>query len=326
MLDLAGYWAFQLDTLLNFQGMGLQRLSFQGLSFQRPGWLLLILPVLLLLVWQRYSYGASQRWRNFIDPQLLAVLLQAGQQPEQRQLRTTSLALLTVLCWVLVLSGPRWHGLDAAETIPRMPLVINLALDDSMLQQDVAPSRLALAKLQLQEVLQQHSGSEVALQVFAGSSHRVLPLTEDSDSLLWYLKYMQPALMPQKGWQPLAALRAGNELLQRSGVKGQQLLITGYQPGLAAGLAAYPADASPVLVWSLAAGPPQARLSLPGSVRHYSLRTVDPSLPGLNDWFSGHSNPPEEAEGALELGYYLCWLLLLPTLFWFRRGRLLQWQ
>jgi len=292
---------------------------WQQLSFTRPYWWLLLPLLLALLGWQRYSERYQQRWQQQLSPSLLSILLHQPEAPPRTRLSPRGLALLMLLCWLLVLSGPRWQGGgEQAQAGP--PLVISLALDKQM-----QPARLRRAKLQLYTLLDQYAGSPVALQVFAGSAHRVLPFTRDLASLRQLIEPLQPELMPLPGWQPLQALQAAEQQLQRQ--PGLHLMITAGAVPLADALAGWQ-GATPVLLWHLSE-PLESPPRLGPGLHYYQLIGVDTALPGLQRLLlsrrGAKPNPAEQA-GTLELGYYLCWPLLLLTLLWFRRGRSLQWQ
>lgn len=297
----------------------------QGLSFARPYWWLLLPLLLALLGWQRYSERYQQRWQQHLSPTLLNILLRQPAATAGAGLSPRGLALLMLLCWLLVLSGPRWQG-GGDQTKSGPPLVISLALDEQM-----QPARLRWARLQLYTLLDQYAGSPMALQVFAGSAHRVLPFTRDLDSLRRFIEPLQPALMPLPGWQPLQALQAGEQLLQRQPQPGLQLLITAGAVPLAEALAGWKASpaTAPVLLWHLS-DQPGALPGLAPGLHYYPMSGVDTALPGLQRLLLNRQGAGQHGQGhqvaGLDLGYYLCWPLLVLTLLWFRRGRLLQWQ
>lgn len=294
---------------------------WQQLSFTRPYWWLLLPLLLALLGWQRYSERYQQRWQQQLSPSLLSILLYQPEAPPRTRLSPRGLALLMLLCWLLVLSGPRWQG-GGDQTQAGPPLVISLALDKQM-----QPARLRQAKLQLYTLLDQYAGSPVALQVFAGSAHRVLPFTRDLSSLRQLIEPLQPELMPLPGWQPLQALQAAEQQLQRQPQPGLHLMITAGAVPLADALTGWQ-GAAPVLLWHLSE-PLESPPRLGPGLHYYQLTGVDTALPGLQRLLlsrPGAKPSPAEQAGTLELGYYLCWPLLLLTLLWFRRGRSLQWQ
>ncbi len=196
----------------------------EGLQFLRPQWLL-ALPPLLLLFWSlwRRRHGATP-WAAVVDPHLLRRLLIAGSPVAvRRQLIPLGLAWLLA---VLALAGPSWQRLPPLQYRPQVPpLVIALDLSRSMSVRDLSPSRLAVAKAKLHQLLQRLSHRPVALLVFSATAHRALPFTEDRQLLLDTLSRMQPQLMPARGSRPSAAVALAAQIFERYESKGGDLLL-----------------------------------------------------------------------------------------------------
>ena len=78
-------------------------------------------------------------------------------------------------------------------------LVIVLDTSKSMDANDVAPSRLAKAKFELNKLIRNLSGDRVSIIVFAGSSHLYLPLTTDYEAALLFLNEIETDMIPNQG-------------------------------------------------------------------------------------------------------------------------------
>ena len=85
-------------------------------------------------------------------------------------------------------------------------LVIVLDTSQSMNANDVAPSRLAKAKFELNKLIKNLSGDRVAIIVFAGSSHLYLPLTTDYEAALLFLNEIETDMIPNQGTSLSSAL------------------------------------------------------------------------------------------------------------------------
>lgn len=194
----------------------------------RPWWLLVLPVALVIPLLVRYRQRHSD-WERFIDPVLLKPLLQ--QPPRQGGLTPNRLAMVLLLVWGLILSGPSWRLQPSPLVDDQAPLVIALSLHHTMLTEDLKPSRLARAKLKVAQLLAERQGAPTALIAYSGSAHVVLPLTEDEHILSLYLEELQPDVMPQPGLDTQAALRLAGSLLAgqvgRSGsAVGSVLLVT----------------------------------------------------------------------------------------------------
>lgn len=163
-----------------------------GFHFAEPLWLLaLVLPLLLwMLPRMRHSEGDESRLKAYADPHLLPHLLlgKRDRRPSQRR-RFLWWSLLWLLA-VLAMAGPRWDFTEVAVARPGINLVILLDLSRSMDVVDERPSRLARARQEIEDLLDQETGVKVGLVAFASVAHVVAPITEDSDTL----RHLLPSL------------------------------------------------------------------------------------------------------------------------------------
>lgn len=205
-------------------------LSLQDFHFVRPWWLLGILPALLLVIflWKRKaSYGS---WDKVISPHLLPHLMQGGQAVQHR-----APLLLLLAGWLLAcvaMAGPTWQKLPQAvqKKIDAQVIVLDLSL--SMYSTDLAPSRLLRARMKLTDILQRSDEGLTALVVFAGTSHVVTPLTDDSNTILSMVNSLSPDIMPIKGSDAVAAVKRALDVFKQGGIsEGRILLMTDGVPG-----------------------------------------------------------------------------------------------
>lgn len=193
--------------------------------FLRPYWFLALLPLALLL-WQlwRQKYH-SRSWRAVCDPQLLPYLLtdSGGRQRRWPVLLLGGVAILIILA----LAGPVWEKIQQPVFRDQSALVIVLDLSRSMDAADIKPSRLALARLKIIDILHRRKEGQTALLVYAANAYTVSPLTEDSNTIVSLVKTLNTQLMPVQGSAPNKALQHAANLLKQAGaVHGHVLLIT----------------------------------------------------------------------------------------------------
>jgi Ca-activated chloride channel family protein len=315
--------------------------ALADLHFLRPLWLLALLPA-LLLIWVLWQRRADVPWRNVIAPHLLPHLLAGNGAPESR-LRPLHLLAAFWLLAVIALAGPAWERKPAPFAEQRAPLVIVLYVGESMLAEDVQPTRLERATHKIHDLLELRRGAKTALVAYAGSAHMVMPLTTDARLIEEFAGELSPGLMPRPGNAPAEALALATQLLQQADVGGGNILMItdSLQPDAVATLpagvraeilavAAPPGSPAPV------AGPPappldratlgSAARSLDGDVVEVSIddsdvkmlaRRLDRRLPGGMDG---------EGERWRDAGYTLLFPVALIVLLWFRRGWVVRWQ
>jgi Ca-activated chloride channel family protein len=112
----------------------------------------------------------------------------------QTALRLAALGLI-----IIALARPQW-GSEVRE-IQQEGLQVMVALDvsQSMLAQDIKPSRLDRAKLEIADLMQRLEGDEIGLVLFSGASFVQVPLTSDYQSALNYMDSAGPNSISRPG-------------------------------------------------------------------------------------------------------------------------------
>lgn len=109
-------------------------------------------------------------------------------------------------------AGPRWG--EAGRGVPgRGDVVLVLDASNSMLVQDVAPSRLERERALSRTLVDRLAGSRVGLIAFGGSGHALSPLTSDGSAIHLYLDALSPEIVNQGGTSLDSALRQALALL-----------------------------------------------------------------------------------------------------------------
>ncbi len=161
-------------------------------------WLVLILPVLIVLA--RASIRARTRsLQKFADIELLPKLV--GELPDIIRAHIWRAAWITVVSLFLIVSllRPQWGFTWRESSRAGIDIVIALDVSDSMLAEDVRPSRLVRAKRELVDLLESLQGDRVALITFAGSAYLEVPLTLDYGAFRLFLNAVSPEYLPIKG-------------------------------------------------------------------------------------------------------------------------------
>lgn len=197
--------------------------ALQNFHFLRPGWLIVILPVILLYIALQKRQAVAGQWRRVIAPTLLPYLLR-GQDHQDSRL-PWRLLLVSCIITCVALAGPTWRQLPSAvqKKIHARVVVFDLTL--SMYAPDVAPSRLVRAKYKLSDVLKRSREGLTGLVVFAGTAHVASPLTDDSNTILAMVESLTPDIMPTPGSNAVAAIELAATLLDSTGNGGDILFV-----------------------------------------------------------------------------------------------------
>ncbi|KGE04259.1 vWA domain-containing protein [Pseudohaliea rubra] len=297
--------------------------ALAAFHFQRPLWLLaLLLPLLGAWCLRRQRSG----WASVVAPHLL-VALQVSRQPRRRLLRPRASWLLALLLMPLALAGPSWQREPLPLGAPGEVLVVALHVGDSMLADDIAPSRLDRAVTKLRDLLEAVPEQRVGLVAYAGSAHTVMPPTADHGLLLEYAGALAPELMPRPGNDPVAALTTAARLARGAGGRGRLLLVSDSLPEV---------DAPALSFTVLAMVPSAARGGYPGGDGEYraigqaadtlgapvvAVTIDDTDVAALARRLYGNGGGPRgEGERWADGGRYLLLPLLLLVAGWLRRG------
>lgn len=194
--------------------------------FEEPAYLylLLLLPVLALLYWYS-NYRRRRAIRKFGDPELMAMLM-----PDVSKYRPDvkfGIIWLVVGLFSLLLARPQFGS--KLETVKRQGVEVMIALDisNSMLAQDVQPSRLAKAKRLVAQLVDKMENDKVGMIVFAGDAFTQLPITSDYISAKMFLESIDPSLISKQGTAIGAAINlATRSFTPQEGVGRAVIVIT----------------------------------------------------------------------------------------------------
>ena len=146
--------------------------------FEEPAYLYLLLLLPFLAAFYLYSnYLRRKAIRKFGDPILMAQLMPnvSKYRPDVKyRMVFAAIGLFSVL-----LARPQFGS--KLETVKRQGVEVMIALDisNSMLAQDVQPSRLEKAKRLVAQLVDKMENDKVGMIVFAGDAFTQLPITND---------------------------------------------------------------------------------------------------------------------------------------------------
>ena len=115
------------------------------------------------------------------------------------------------------------------ETVKRQGVEVMIALDisNSMLAQDVQPSRLEKAKRLVAQLVDKMENDKVGMIVFAGDAFTQLPITSDYISAKMFLESINPSLISKQGTAIGAAINlATRSFTPQEGVGRAVIVIT----------------------------------------------------------------------------------------------------
>ena len=159
-------------------------------------WLLLIVPLSAVIrfgVWRQ----RKKKLQAFGDLELIKEMMMgvSAYRPTVKfWLLQTALALL-----ILMLARPQMGSKISHEKRNGIETIIALDISNSMLCQDVAPTRLDTSKLLVENLVDKFTNDKIGLIVFAGDAFVQLPITSDYVSAKMFLQNIDPSLIATQG-------------------------------------------------------------------------------------------------------------------------------
>jgi Ca-activated chloride channel homolog len=176
------------------------------MNFAEPRFFYCLIPLILLGI---TFYVLNKRHKTAIGrlgtPDLISRLSATVNWRGRRW--QTSLWFLALFFLIVALARPQWG--NQVEYIERRGVEIMIALDvsESMLAEDFRPNRLARAKLEINELMEQLEGNEMGLVLFSGAAFVQFPLTSDFTTARTFLEAAYPGIISRPGTNLAEAIR-----------------------------------------------------------------------------------------------------------------------
>lgn len=159
-------------------------------------YLLLVLPV-LFAIYLYFIYKKRMNLRKFGYPKLLKQLMPDVSHKRQ-YLKFWFLFAGITLC-IFIISGPQFG--TKLETVKKKGIEVVVCLDvsNSMLSEDISPSRLEKSKQMLSRMIDGFANDKVGMIVFAGDAYIQLPITTDYLAAKMFLSSINTQMVSKQG-------------------------------------------------------------------------------------------------------------------------------
>ncbi len=292
--------------------------------FLHPLWLIAVPVVLGLWLWVRRSARAAQRdTATGLAPHLAQALRLNA--PSRTRLHPIDLVAVIGLLLTLGAAGPSWTRAPNPLIAQTAPLVVALKVTPSMQEADLPPSRAERARFKILDLITARAGAQTALVAYAGTAHRVAPLTEDPNILRPLLSSLSPAAMPVEGDNAPAALTIAQDILTDQ--PGAVLFVLDDLPPNA--VQAF--QDSPLPVLFLVVAPADQSLPQLSQIPGASVIRITPDDRDLHQIerklraaYASALAEDDQLEWQ-DRGWWLAWPAALLMLLWFRRGWTMRW-
>ena len=187
-------------------------------------WLLCLIPLMtLVMAWGEYKRRKAMKRLGDL------ALVKALMPDASAKRRWTKFALLqaAVAAVIIMAARPQMGTKVSNEKRNGIETIICLDISNSMLAEDVKPSRLMKSKMLIENLVDHFSQDKVGLIVFAGDAFVQLPITSDYVSAKMFLQNIEPSLIQTQGTDIARALSlASNSFTKQKNIGKAIIVIT----------------------------------------------------------------------------------------------------
>jgi len=245
-------------------------------------YLLAVVPLLLILRWLMVRQQ-KHRLRKFGDIELVRQLM-----PDVSRFRPAVkfwLLLGALSLLIVMLARPQMGTKISHEKRTGIETIICMDVSNSMLAEDVTPSRLDRAKMMVENLVDHFNKDKIGLIVFAGDAFVQLPITSDYVSAKMFLSSIDPSMIATQGTDIAKAIgMASHSFTQQEGVGKAIIVITDGEDHEGGALeAAKDAKERGMRTYVLGVGSPNGAPIPTGSGDYLKDNTGQTVMTGLNE-------------------------------------------
>ena len=187
-------------------------------------YLLAVIPLLAIIRWLMIRQQ-KKRLRRFGDLELVRELM--PDVSRFRPLVKFVLLLAALALLIVMIARPQFGTKISHEKRTGIETIIAMDISNSMLAEDVTPSRLDRSKMMVENLVDNFTNDKIGLIVFAGDAFIQLPITSDYVSAKMFLSSIDPSMIATQGTDIATAISmASRSFTQQEGVGKAIIVIT----------------------------------------------------------------------------------------------------
>ena len=178
-----------------------------------------MLVLVRLVGWRR----RKAKLKRLGDPELLKQLM-----PNISKYRPTVkfvLMLAALALLIVMVARPQMGSKISHDKRHGIETIICLDISNSMLAQDVAPSRLDKSKMLIENLVDNFNNDKIGLIVFAGDAYVQLPITSDYVSAKMFLQNINPSLIQTQGTNIGEAIALASKSFSQQENVGRAIIV-----------------------------------------------------------------------------------------------------
>ncbi|MBC7420383.1 MAG: VWA domain-containing protein [Bdellovibrio sp.] len=193
-------------------------LTFRWGNIQGFFWLIAV--ALFMIAYFYFEKSAIKKLQKAFGTKVSNYLTQTVSYKKRRvQMFIQAIAMVFI---VIALARPQAGESQQEVKSEGVELLVVADVSESMLAEDVKPSRLAQMKIELSKLLDLMPGNKIGIIAFAGSSTLLCPLTSDPNALRMYIDSLDTNSVSSQGTNFETALSYAKEAFEKGGVTQDQ--------------------------------------------------------------------------------------------------------
>lgn len=182
-------------------------------------YLLLLVPLLTAL-YLFFHYRNKNKLDKAFGPKIIPWLTQSIDVRKRHY--QFAIQILAILFIILALARPQLGQSSVEVKSQGVELMILADVSQSMMAEDVRPSRLEQMKIEIEKLIDMMPGNKMGLVAFAGSSALLSPLTSDPGALKLYVHALDTEAVSYQGTNFESALTTAQQAFNKGGVTQDQ--------------------------------------------------------------------------------------------------------
>ena len=194
------------------------------MRFESATYLYLLGLIPFMVVMMMWAEWHRRRMMRRLGDKSLVHALMPDSSAKRRWIKFIFLMLAFVLT-VFMLARPQMGTKVSHEKRNGIEAIICLDISNSMLAEDVTPSRLMKSKMLIENMVDHFSKDKVGLIVFAGDAFVQLPITSDYVSAKMFMNSVSPALIQTQGTDIAEAIRLATKSFTQQKNIGKAIIV-----------------------------------------------------------------------------------------------------
>ncbi len=156
-------------------------------------WLLPVVIIIFILQW----YIQKKQLTKFASPKMLSFVM--PEKSSARSIFKFLLYIISLACIILAIADPIWGNKPQEVRKSGVDIMIAMDVSNSMLAEDIFPSRLTATKRAILQLIDKLEGDRIGLVVFGANAYTQFPITTDYSAAKLAVDNVSTNTVPKQG-------------------------------------------------------------------------------------------------------------------------------